>query len=107
MSYRKLWIGLGFLILLVPLGLLAQGTAWGEWAPEEFAGLVGYVPSKMAAGAELFTAPLQDYTLKGVGEGFLDSSLAYYASALIGVGVIVLLTMAVGRLLVGGDDESA
>ena len=29
---RPLWIGLGVLLALTPLGILAGGAAWGEWA---------------------------------------------------------------------------
>ena len=31
-TLRALWAGLGILMVLAPLGLLAAGTAWGEWA---------------------------------------------------------------------------
>src|SRR4029079_11631204 len=34
-SWRKLLIGLVVLALLSPLGLLASGTAWGEWGSDE------------------------------------------------------------------------
>ena len=33
-KWRVLWIGLAVLIVLVPLGLLAPGTAWGEWGAQ-------------------------------------------------------------------------
>ena len=32
---RWLWAGMGVLILLTPIGVLAPGTAWGEWGGEE------------------------------------------------------------------------
>lgn len=41
------------LIIFTPLGLLASGTAWGEWGVEEMASLVsngkalGYTPAGM------------------------------------------------------------
>ena len=44
------------LIVLTPLGLLAEGTAWGEWDPSELAGLdvdgkiLGYTPLGMEDG---------------------------------------------------------
>jgi len=31
-----LWIGLALLMLLTPLGILAAGTAWGEWSARDF-----------------------------------------------------------------------
>ncbi|HXH69826.1 MAG TPA: cobalt transporter CbiM, partial [Pyrinomonadaceae bacterium] len=36
-STKALWIGLAALMILTPLGLLAAGTAWGEWSVEDFA----------------------------------------------------------------------
>ena len=33
---RPLWIGLAVLMIATPLGLLAAGTAWGEWGVEDF-----------------------------------------------------------------------
>jgi cobalt/nickel transport system permease protein len=33
---RTLWIRLALLMLLTPLGILAAGTAWGEWSAKDF-----------------------------------------------------------------------
>ena len=33
---RPLWIRLALLMLLTPLGILAAGTAWGEWSARDF-----------------------------------------------------------------------
>ncbi|MFA6451664.1 MAG: cobalt transporter CbiM, partial [bacterium] len=44
-SSRRLWAGLGALILLSPVGLIASGTAWGEWAADEIHSKLGFVPS--------------------------------------------------------------
>ena len=35
-SLRPLWAGLGTLMMLTPLGILAAGTAWGEWMASDF-----------------------------------------------------------------------
>ena len=35
-SLRRLWITVALLLLLTPLGILAAGTAWGEWAASRF-----------------------------------------------------------------------
>ena len=36
-STRRLWMILGMLLMLTPLGILAAGTAWGEWGASDFA----------------------------------------------------------------------
>ena len=33
---RPLWIALSVLMILTPLGILAAGSAWGEWSPGRF-----------------------------------------------------------------------
>src|SRR5205085_10617328 len=33
---RPLWIALGLLMILSPLGILAAGSAWGEWSPADY-----------------------------------------------------------------------
>ena len=38
-SFKPLYILIGALIVLTPIGLLATGTAWGEWGVDEMATL--------------------------------------------------------------------
>ena len=35
-GHRPLWIALAVLMILTPLGILAAGSAWGEWSPADF-----------------------------------------------------------------------
>ncbi len=78
------------LIVLTPLGLLAEGTAWGEWAPEElpeqdFLGTVlGYIPAGMENGFE-FESLFPDYTVAGLPDEF-----AYILSAIIGTALLIM-----------------
>jgi cobalt/nickel transport system permease protein len=50
---RPLLIGLAVLMVLSPLGLLAAGTAWGEWAPEDFSTSEGRQVIANASGGQL------------------------------------------------------
>ncbi len=101
MRSRKVWIPLAVLIALTPLGLLASGTAWGEWGTEEIKGLLGYIPQGLSRLADInHVAFLPDYSLPGLGESFAGQAAGYYLSAIIGVGIIVLLTLGIGRLIV-------
>ena len=92
-SLRPLWIVLGVLALLTPLGLLAAGTAWGEWAAEELPGL-GFIPRGMERLGSIWSAPIPDYAVPYLGE-----KVGYVLSAIIGIAVIVLLFWLLGRLL--------
>ena len=101
----KLWIGLGALILLAPLGLFfpehfKAGAAWGEWGIDEIKELVGYVPQELKKLAQLWNAPLPDYACKGWEEKNLSHlSLAYIISAIVGMAVVVGATLFIGKLL--------
>lgn len=72
------------LIALVPIGLLATGTAWGEWGAEEIKEMIGVVPKGMKEGIN-FEAVMPDYTILGLSE-----TIGYIISAIIGVVLTVL-----------------
>ena len=105
-NVKKLWIGIGILILLTPLGLLvpkwfgAQG-AWGEWGLEEMRKVAGFVPEGMKRLADLWKAPLPDYGMPGQGKGPAGESLGYVLSAIVGIaltaGVMYIITKLLGR----------
>jgi len=90
----RLWIGLGILALLTPLGLLASGTAWGEWGVDELSSVLGYVPQGMARFSEVWKAPLPDYTVPG-----LADTPSYILSAIVGMALVIGLAWGLGRLL--------
>jgi cobalt/nickel transport protein len=104
-STTKLWIGLGVLALLSPLGLLLPehfkaGAAWGEWGIDEIKKLVGYVPRGLEKLAPLWNAPIPDYSFKGWEQkGLSHLSLAYIVSAVVGIAVTVGASLLVGKLL--------
>jgi cobalt/nickel transport system permease protein len=79
------------LVAATPLGLLASGSAWGEWGADEIAEVVtggsalGYTPSGLANGWSL-NALMSDYALEGMNE-----VAAYVLSAVIGVSLLIIL----------------
>jgi cobalt/nickel transport system permease protein len=109
-SLRPLWIALGVLMLLTPVGILASGTAWGEWAASDFSTASGRAeiaaaslrrppPAEAPAGlkrlSSAWTAPWADYA-----PAFVRSSAVGYAlSAMFGAGLVVLLSEGIGRLV--------
>ncbi len=108
-SVRPLWIGLALLMIATPLGLLAAGSAWGEWgvgdfqnpeARQQIAAASGQVappsvaPSGLERLASVWTAPMPDYA-----PGFLKSRhFGYLLSAMFGVGLILLTWLTAGWL---------
>ena len=106
----KFWIGIGALIILSPLGLIIPdhfkaGSAWGEWGADEMQKLVGYVPKGLEKLSSLWNAPMPDYAFKGWEEkGLSHLSFAYIMSAIIGIGIIVIVTIGIGKLLARKGD---
>jgi hypothetical protein len=102
---KKLWWGLVILMLISPIGLVLpevakSGPAWGEWSLEEIQKMVGFIPEGLKKVADLWSAPVPDYNLKSwEGKGLVNSSLGYILSAGLGVGIIVLATFVLGRVL--------
>jgi cobalt/nickel transport system permease protein len=83
---RAIWLILAALIFLTPLGLLAPGTAWGEWNAEQLRGLgLDFVPQGMQKWSNLWKAIFGDYKIPGLGE-----QTGYVVSAMLGVFLIFL-----------------
>jgi cobalt/nickel transport system permease protein len=90
-ALKPLWIALAVLMILTPLGILAAGSAWGEWTPQEFAsGRVtpaAEVPAGLQRLSSFWTAPMPRYA-----PSFLHSpSFGYLLSAMSGTGLIILI----------------
>lgn len=80
------------MIVLSPVGLLASGTAWGEWGTDEIKELTGFVPKGMEKGFE-FSSMAPDYSISG-----LPEIAGYILSAIAGVALIVIIFKIIGAL---------
>jgi len=90
-----LWIGLGVLTALTPLGLLAQGAAWGEWAGKELKEMLGFIPEKLRGMEKIWKAPFPDYSLSGPE----STPLEYLVSALIGITAVSAVSFIIIKAL--------
>lgn len=96
LKWRPLWIGLAVLAIATPLGLLAPGTAWGEWGAEELAGLgLPFIPSGMEKLSGLWSAPLPDYDIPVLG----NPTIAYILSAVVGILIVLLVVWLFSKLI--------
>lgn len=102
---KKLWIGLALLIVLTPLGLLATGTAFGEWGSQELQQTLGYVPEGIKSGETLWQAIFSGYSMPGFGNSFLHSSIGYILSAVIGIALIYAATLNLGKIIAKREEE--
>ena len=98
-SSRRLWVAVTVLMLLTPLGILAAGTAWGEWSPAEFARSAASNNVAVPAGVErlssIWTAPFPAYA-----PPFIHSrGFGYLLSAMFGVGLLLSFSLISQSLL--------
>jgi cobalt/nickel transport system permease protein len=104
LTLRPLLAGLAALMLVTPLGILAVGSAWGEWSPHDLAdgavrrqiaavsanqALPAGVPQGLERLSSVWTAPFPSYA-----PPFLrSSSFGYLLSAAFGSGLILLAAL--------------
>ncbi len=91
-SIRKLWVGIGILVILSPLGIIipayfGAGGAWGEWSLEQIEKIAGFVPEGMRRTAHVWKAPMTNYAVPGQGQGVAHGGMGYFLAALIGIAV--------------------
>ena len=106
-ALRPLWIGLAALMMATPIGLLAVGTAWGEWGADDFnnpqtrqeiaaASQHTAPPTHPPAGIErlgsIWSAPIPDYALPSL----KSDKLGYVLSAMFGTGTIIAVCLIAG-----------
>jgi cobalt/nickel transport system permease protein len=104
-SLKRLWITVALLMCLTPLGVLAAGSAWGEWSTSEMphtmqtASAFGTATADPPAGllrlSTVWTAPIPAYAppfVKSVAFGYL-------LSAMFAVGLLMLFSWLGQRLL--------
>ena len=80
------------LIALTPLGLIAEGPAWGEWSVEEMQEMLGFVPHSIANATSLVEAAIPDYAIGGMGD--LAST---WLSAMLGAGVLFVIMLGIKK----------
>jgi len=99
-TLRPLWVGLALMLLMTPLGLVAAGTAWGEWAVDDFsnpntraeiarASQGVLPPAESPAGlrrlSSVWTAPVSEYA-----PTFMrDEKFGYLLSGMFGAGLVI------------------
>ena len=103
-KWRALWIGLAALIVITPIGLLAPGTAWGEWGAEELTSLgLSFIPKGLEQLSGLWSAPMPDYDVAAVG----NANIAYILSAVVGVLITVAVVWLFSLLVTSGKKNTA
>jgi cobalt/nickel transport system permease protein len=108
-TLRPLWAGLGALLILTPLGILATGSAWGEWVARDFSDPSArhaiaassfhqaaplHAPEGLARWSQIWTAPFARYAPPYI----RSAAFGYLLSAMFGVGLVLLACLIGARL---------
>lgn len=96
---RWLWASFAALILLTPLGILAKGTAWGEWGAQEMRTRLGFVPAGLEKAGALWSASIPNYAPVFIRNPYVG----YLIAAVIGAAIMIGVTWGVAALLSRGD----
>jgi cobalt/nickel transport system permease protein len=111
-SLQPIWVGLCVLMILTPLGILATGTAWGEWMASDFASpsareqiaasslhqaSPAVAPQGLEQMSQLWTAPFSRYAPPYI----RSAGFGYFLSAMFGVGLVMLVCFLVVRMMRG------
>jgi cobalt/nickel transport system permease protein len=111
-TVRPLWAGLALLMVLTPLGILAAGTAWGEWSARDFASVQAREKMAIASNhsappidppkgllhlSTVWTAPFPQYAPTFVRR----PAVGYALSAMFGSGAVILVSLIAGSLITG------
>jgi cobalt/nickel transport system permease protein len=97
-------------MILTPLGILAAGSAWGEWVASDYANPAirqqiaasshnqappPSAPQGLERLSSLWTAPFARYAPPYV----RSAAFGYLLSAMFGVGLVLLGSFGIGKLL--------
>ena len=103
-SAKRIWVPVALLMLLTPLGVLAVGTAWGEWSATDLANPQtrsqlanasqqlappAAVPAGLHQISTLWTAPFPAYAPSFI----RHPAVGYLLSAMFGVGFLALVSI--------------
>jgi cobalt/nickel transport system permease protein len=122
-NFKPMYILLAAMIILTPIGLIASGTAWGEWAADELKDKISAVPANIEKGFRL-SAPLQDYNLtvpsltnvtvpSGVAKTLnmdpktsLSDIIGYLISAVAGAALLLIIFRILSSILKKGKEPA-
>jgi len=96
---KRYWLAIAALIILSPLGLLADGTAWGEWGGNDLSETLGYIPQGMQNVQDVWSGIFPDYSIGFLGESSLGQSIGYIIAAIIGSAMVYGLSLLLTKMI--------
>ena len=102
---KKYWNVLIALIIFAPLGLLAKGTAYGEWSANALKSKLGYIPEGMARFGGRWKSLLPGYSIPGFGSNFFKSTLGYIFCAIVALAIVLIITSIISLIRKRGNSN--
>ncbi|MBC7765723.1 MAG: cobalt transporter CbiM [Hyphomonadaceae bacterium] len=99
-KYRTPLFGILTMVILTPIGLIATGTAWGEWGGDELKEKIGFIPKGFEKASAIWQAWMPDYAIPYLEGSFLHSSVGYIVSAVVGILCIAIVTYITSKIVV-------
>jgi len=103
---KRYWMAIAVLIIFSPLGLLAEGTAWGEWGGDDLAETLGYIPQGMQNVQDLWAGIFPDYSVSFLGESSLGQSIGYVIAAIIGSALVYGVSLWLTKMIASKKDAT-
>ncbi len=109
---RAFWACIAMLMILTPLGILAAGSAWGEWVASDFSNpavrreIAGaslnqappeHAPQGLEKISRVWTAPFSHYAPPYI----RSTTFGYFLSAMFGTGLVALACSFMARSMRG------
>ncbi|MBA2681655.1 MAG: cobalt transporter CbiM [Ktedonobacteraceae bacterium] len=92
------------LAVIVPLGLIAPGFAFGEGSPDDVKTAFGYIPEGLKQLSSIFNAPFAGYNVplpffNGDNAPLWHTAIGYEISGIVGILLIGVVALGIGYLL--------
>ena len=105
---RKILVILLFLCLITPVGILLPmvfntGDAWGEWSAQTLKELTGKVPKGLAKYADIWNAPLTEYSINNKDKSVIHRSGYYIVSGIAGATITYIVMLFISGLIVRNE----
>ena len=107
---RKLWVGLGIMALISPIGLILPekfkaDDAWGEWGTDTIKEMLGYVPKGLERLSSLWNPPLPNYGFGGENAAPAAQYGAYIVSGILGIALVWLTVLLINKTVLKQKED--
>lgn len=91
---KRLLLFLFIIAIFTPIGIILPeifkaGDAWGEWGIDTLKEMIGFIPDGMKKLADIWKAPVPDYSFGGEDASLTLQIVSYIVSAITGIIIVM------------------